>query len=341
MSDTTHENKNVRNDEIDLLDLMRRSGRTLKKWINALIKGFLISTVFLIRRALPLGLSILVGFGVSYFLKSTSASFYSSDLVLRNNLVVLDKKTSRDNSGTTSELISKINKLHTYCAENNKQALSQAISLNSEQVKNISDIGAFWIIDLGKDGVPDYVDYVGSHNIYDTVNIRMQSQFDIRVKTISNLDLNKVRDGIIKFIESDSLIQQRNRLRIKQNKNLLARLNYDIQQLDSLQKVKYFEETRNLKPGKDGQIVFMQDQKTQLFYTDIYSLYTKKQLLETDQDLYNSVVTVLNDLSVPTLRNNGTQYYGKQVIPVFFLTTLIVLIILANRKKLFDIYKKY
>jgi hypothetical protein len=85
----------------------------------------------------------------------------------------------------------------------------------------------------------------------------------------------------------------------------------------------------------------MQDQKTQLFYTDIYVLYAKKQQLETEQDLYKGVVTVLNDLSVPTARNNGTRYYGKQVIPVFFILTLIILIIHANRRKLYEIYKKY
>jgi hypothetical protein len=254
---------------------------------------------------------------------------------------LLDKKSSRDNSGTTAELISKINKLHTFCAENNQVSLSVALSLKPEQVSNITDISAYWIIDLNKDGVPDYVDYLGNHNVYDTLNIRMQNQFDVRVKTNSTLELNKVRDGIIKFIENDSLNQQRNRLRLKQNHDLLSRLNFDIQQLDSLQKVKYFEETRNIKPGKDGQIVFMQDQKTQLVYSDIYALYSRKQIIETEQDLYQGVVTLLSDFSIPSLRNNGIRYYGKHVIPIFFLTTLLILIILANRKKLYEIYKKY
>ena len=122
---------------------------------------------------------------------------------------------------------------------------------------------------------------------------------------------------------------------------MLERLTYDIQQLDSLQKVKYFEETRNMKPAAGGQIVFMQEQKTQLVYTDIYNLYTRKQLLEAERDLYKGIVTVINDFSSPTLRNNGTRYYGKQVIPIFFFTTLLVLIFLANRKKLNEVFKKY
>lgn len=334
-------NKNVRDDEIDLLDLFRRIGRTLIRWSNALVKAFLISVVFLLRRWLPLGLSIAAGIGISYFLKSTSASAYTSDLVFRNNLVLMDKVKLRDNSGTTSEIISKINKLHTYCSENNSSALSEAISMKPESVKNISDISAYWIIDDSKDGIPDYVDYNGNHSVYDTINIRMQDRLDVRVKINSAQDLNLVREGIIKFIEKDSLYQQRNRLRLRQNQELLTRLDFDILQLDSLQKVKYFEETRNMKPASGGQIVFMQEQKTQLVYTDIYNLYTRKQNLESERDLYKGIVTVLSDFSLPTKRDNGVMFYGKSIIPKFFFLTLFILILLANRYHIVEIFKKY
>jgi hypothetical protein len=334
-------NKNVRDDEIDLLDLFKRMGRTLNRWGMALGKAFLISVVYILKRWLPLGLSIVAGIGISYLLKTSSASFYTSDMVFRNNLALIDKKTLRDNSGTTSEIISKINKLHAFCSENNQVALSIALTMKPESVKNISDISAYWIIDMSKDGIPDYVDYKGNHGAYDTINIRMQDRFDIRVKINSPQDLNLVRDGIIKFIESDSLYQQRNRLRLRQNLDLLTHLNYDILQLDSLQKVKYFEETRNMKPSGGGQIVFMQEQKTQLVYGDIYALFERKQKLESEQDLYKGVVTVLSDFTFPTRRDNGAMYYGKQVIPIVFLITLLILIILSNRKRLEEVYKKY
>jgi hypothetical protein len=341
MSEITTPNKNVRDDEIDLLDLFRRMGNTLNRWAKALGRAFLISVVFLLKRWLPLGLSIAAGIGLSYLLKTTSASFYTSDLVFRNNLVLMDMKTLRDNSGTTSEIISKINKLHTFCAENNSAALSQALSMKPESVRNISDIGAYWIIDQSRDGIPDYVDYKGNHSAYDTINIRMQDRLNVRVKINSPQDLNLVRDGIVKFIENDSLYQQRNRVRLRQNQELLARLGYDIKQLDSLQKVKYFEETRNVKPATGGQIIFMQEQKTQLVYGDIYSLYAKKQQLEIDRDMYKGVVTVLSDFSLPAKRDNGAMYYGKNAIPIVFFLTLLILIILANRTKLEEIYKKY
>jgi hypothetical protein len=341
MSEFTQKNKSEKNDEIDLLDLFRRFGRQLQKLGKALKNGVLISAVFLIKNWLPLGISIIAGAALSYAFKVSSPSFYTSDLVLKNNLVQIDKKTLRDVTGTTAELITKINKLHLFCIERNTLALSQAIAMNPEMANNIDDISAYWVIDQNNDGISDYIDYKGSHNVYDTVNVRVQNSIDIRVKINSSLDLNHVRNGILKFIESDSLFQRRNHLRLRQNNELLIRYNSDIKQLDSLQKVKYFEETRNMKPANGGQIIFMQEQNTQLVYNDIYNIYTMKQKLENETDLFTSIVTILSDFSTPTKRENGAMYYGKNIIPVFFLGMLLFLILRANKKRLKDVYEKY
>lgn len=329
MTDNTTNNKNVRDDEIDLLDLFIRIGRTLSRWAYALGKAFLISIVFMLKRWLPLGLSVAVGLGVAFFFKATSDSSYTSDLVLRNNAV------------STDDMITYINRLHIFCVEQNKAALTQAISLNQDQIINIGDISAFWIIDNGRDGVPDFVDVYNKHDVYDTVNVRMTDRLNVRVKINTPQELTNVKNGIINYINSQPLFQQRNDVRIRQNKEMLARLDYDILQLDSLQKVKYFEETRSMQPKSGGQMVFLQEQKTQLIYSDIYPLYTRKQTLEADRDLYQGIVTVLSDFTIPALRDNGALFYAKKYVPMFFIITLLVLILLANRQKLTEVYNKY
>jgi hypothetical protein len=328
MSENTT-NRNVKDDEIDLLDLFRRMGRTFSRWGNLIGRGLLISFVFLIKKWLPLGISILLGIGASVLLRSTSSSSYSSDLVLRNNVT------------TTADMISYLNQLHNFSIGMNRQNLLDAISLTAKQAKDVIDINAYWIIDKGPDGNPDYVDYKNNHNVYDTINIRMQDRLDVRVRVRSIQELSVIQAGILKFIDKDSLFQQRNRIRLRQNVALLSRLNYDIMQLDSLQKIKYFEETKNRYPDKGGQMIFLQEQKTQLVYTDIYTLYEKKQALELEKDLYKGIVTVLSDFPLPSRRDNGGFFYARIVIPAFFLITLLVLIIIANIRKLEDIFNKY
>jgi hypothetical protein len=318
-----------KNDEIDLLDLFKRIGRSISRSVNAVSSAILVSIIFLIRKWLPLCISLVVGIGVSYILKSTYESLFSADMVVRNNIIA------------NADMISYISRLHSFCKEENYTTLSDALSLKPENVNNIIDINAYWIIDKGHDGIPDKVDYSNRHNVYDTIDIRMSDRFDIRVKTKSPQVLSLLKNGIMSFVKKDSLFQQRNRVRIRQNREMLKRLDYDILQLDSLQKVKYFEETRNNRPQNGGQMIFLQEQKTQLVYADIYGLYARKQTLESERDLNPDILTVLSDFNLPAKPDNGILYYGKFIIPIFFIITLVLLIILENWNKLKEVYMKY
>jgi hypothetical protein len=320
---------NRRNDEIDLLDLFRRIGRSVCSFFNLIGRAFLVSIVFLLRNWLPLAISLLAGVGVSYISKSVFPPIYRGDIVLRTNVV------------PAAEMISYINKLHVYCTEENSEMLASSLSLPSEKARDIYDIRAYWIIDRNGDGMPDFVDYHNNHSVYDTIDVRMQDRIDIRIKARMPKDLISVKSGIIRFIDNDSLFHERNRVRLQQNQELLTRLAYDIKQLDSLQKVKYFEETRNNIPKTGGQIVFLQEQKTQLVYTDIYDLYSRKQALESQKLLYKDVVTIISDLTIPFRPVTRTLYYGAVFIPACFFLTLLILIMVHNRKRLKDIYQAY
>jgi hypothetical protein len=323
------QSKNSNSDEIDLLDLFRRMGKTISRWAKALSHAFLISAVFLVKRWLPLGISFAAALGVSYLLKTTSESFYTSDMVVRNNAV------------SNADIIAYINRLHNFCIEKNTSALANSLSTDAELTNNILDVSAFWIIDKGKDGVPDEVDYGNSHNVYDTVNVRMADRFNVRVKIKAPQELSLLQNSIISFIRKEPLFQQKNELRKKQNQDLIKRLGDDISQLDTLQKIKLQQETKSRLAQSTGQIIFMQDQKTQLVYPDIYQLYSRKQFLESERDLYPEIVTVLSDFNLPAKPDNGIMFYGKLIIPTFLGVTLILLLIIANRKKLKEVYNKY
>jgi hypothetical protein len=161
----------------------------------------------------------------------------------------------------------------------------------------------------------------------------------VKVRKADNLD--RIRDGIISYVDGNALFKNTNEVRLRQNDEMLARINYDIEKLDSLQKVKYFEETRNRIPEKGGQMIFLQEQKTQLVYDNIYSLLRDKQAIEIDNKLYRDILTVVSDFYLPGKRHNGGFYYGKVMIPVLFGLMLLYLILFRNRKKLKELYKKY
>lgn len=327
MSENTS-GKNTRDDEIDLLDLFRRIGRTIGKWFSALGRAFLISIIFIIKNVVFIALSIIAGIVISYLFWKTADSYYTSDLVLRSNVRPADA------------IISHVNRLNNYIVSENTDLLAQELALSKTQANNILDIQSFWIVDVGNDDIPDYTDYSNKHDLNDTINVRMDDRFNVRVRINEPQELTNVRNGLIKYINSDPLIQKRNTLRLKQNAELLARMEIDIHELDSLQKFKFFEESKNMIP-RSGQMVFLQEQKTQLLYQDIYKLYEKKQELEMEQSLFAETVTVLSDFSMPTERDNSIFYYLKIFVSAFLGLTLLILIAVSNRRKIKDIYNKY
>ncbi len=316
-------------DEIDLIDIFSRLGRSVVKGFKALWDGFLYTFFFLIRNMIWLGIGLFIGVAASYLIKLSAEKFYSSDIILRSNTI------------SNADIISYINKLHTFCVEKNYAELASSLSVPQEEVKNIKDIQAFWFIDLGSDEIPDYVDFRGKYNVLDTVNIRMSDRFLIRVKTSVPQNLSKIREGIFSYIGKNQFFSEQNELRLKQADALLARIDYEVEQLDSLQKVKYFEESRRLIPKEGGQMIFLQDFQTQLLHEDINQLITRRQELERIRTIYPELITLLSDFTPPIKPKNGTLYYGKYLIPLFFVISIILIILIRNRARLAEAYRKY
>ena len=82
------------------------------------------------------------------------------------------------------------------------------------------------------------------YNMSDTVNKRMWDRFVVRARLTVPQEFPLLSDKILEYARQNPLFQQKNQVRLAQNKEIQVRLIYDIDQLDSLQKIKYFEETR-------------------------------------------------------------------------------------------------
>jgi hypothetical protein len=323
------ENNDTSNNEIDLLDLTRKIGYGIKVLFQKAGTGILIAIVFLLRNWVYLFLSVILGVGASYLLKYTTKRFYTSEMILSSN------------SLPASDLVGFVNKLHTFSKENNSAAIANSLTIDMNKAKNIKDIQAFWMIDRGKDGIADEIDFTNSHNLSDTLNIRMQSRFAVQVKISVPQELIELRDGLIRYIENNQLFLDQNKMRLSQLDEMMERISYDIIQLDSLQKIKYYEEAKRTAPEKGGQMIFLQEQKTQLIYDNIQKLYTERQNLEKQKEIFSGVVTLLSDFTSPAKPKNGALYYGKGLIPLFFGLCIIILIGLKNKKKISEVYHKY
>ncbi|MCU0455724.1 MAG: hypothetical protein MUE74_05420 [Bacteroidales bacterium] len=316
-------------DEIDLLDLFKRMGRTISKWLDSAGRAFTATLVFLIRNIFLLALSVALGIGLSYLMKWVSKPFYVSEITLRSNAV------------PNSEMIEHFNKLNKLLEEKDFTQVNNALSFTAGEDPGLIDLEAFWVIDRNNDSIPDLVDYHKRQNVYDTIDVRMQDRFVVRVRFRDKNALPGIRNGIFTYADNNRVFQEKNAVRLRQYDEMLVRLNYDIRQLDSLQKVKYFEETRNRIPENGGQMIFLQEQRTQLVYDNIHSLFREKQTIEMEKSLYSGVLTLISDFYTPGKRFNGGFYYGIYIIPAALTLMLAYLIMIRNRKKIREVFRKY
>jgi hypothetical protein len=316
-------------DDIDLLDLFVRIKRTIGRWFNAFGRGFLISVAFILRNFLTLAFAAIFGLCLSFGLKWATKPLYVSDIILRSNAV------------PNSDMIEYFSKLTQVLREKNYAGIAASLSISPEKASRIENIKPYWVVDKNRDNIQDYVDYRHIFNVYDTLDQRMQDRFVVEVLVRDPSALPEISKGFLSYARKNEAFRLKNDFRLKKNEELLTRLTYDIKQLDSLQKVKYFEETRNKVPEKGGQMVFLQDQKTQLVYEDIYNLYQRKQSIEQENELYTDLLTVLSDFTIPVKRHNGGLYFGIIAIPASVLITLIALVLISNRKRLKEFYRKY
>jgi len=314
-------------DEIDLLELFRKTGNKFKDFIIWLWELFLRITVFFIRKSPYLITFIILGFLVALFKFKTSDRFYLSDMILRSNSV------------SNADMIAHINKLHFYGEEDNKQALAQSLNLDSAEVENLVDIEAFWIIDRNRDGIPDMIDDENKYD-EDTSVTHMSSRFDVRVKTLHPQSLDKVRDGILHHINTNQFFEKINRIRLIQLRERIAKTETELSELDSLQNYKYFEERQKGK-FSEGQMVFLNEQETKLFHESVFELYQSKQDLDMELDIYSEIVTVLDDFTPPAQPENSYLHIAKTWVILFFVLGLIFMVVLSFRKELTSVYKKY
>ena len=66
----------------------------------------------------------------------------------------------------------------------------------------------------------------------------------------------------------------------------------------------------------------------------MFRLLRIKQEYETDLNIYNDVVTIMEGFSIPVQPDNGTIKYAKSVIWIYLGLALVLAVIITFRKKI-------
>ena len=330
--ENTQLQQNRPNDEIDLLELFSRMGKSIsnaiKSFFTLIWKVLLFFISFSFRNVIQL--SIILGFGiaVSVAIFFSSSRFYSSDMIASSNAL------------RNEDMISIINNLNELCRTGNKEGLAQNLNISLENAEMIKSIKAYWGYDTNLDGVVDYIDYDDKYvATKDTTIRRIPNRLFVRAEVFNEGIFNLMKAGLYRYIESNPYVIQVNETRKRQLQDMITQTELEIRKLDSLQNFEYFEKDRIVPQVGANQMVLFTEKERILYHREIFNLLTEKQDLERRLTVHADPVTVIQDFTPLSRVENSLLSYVKKIAPLILIAGFILHVIWRYKKDIIETIK--
>jgi len=305
--------KKTTNEEIDLFDLMQKTGNSIRKIFNYILNLTYKILLFFIRRYVLIGIItiIFIAFGVVRY-KTTTRLYSSSMEAISNAMPSID-------------MINYINNISTLFENEDKEGVQNLLGLSKEEMDEIISLKAYKVLDYNKDGVKDKVDFEEDFLPSDTL-VSMSKLVVRIIKNTPNRDQD-YQEKLIDYINKNKYITNINSIRRKQLKELVIKYGTEIDILDSLQKKEYFTKKEKIST-QAGQLLIMNEKDIPLYHDKIISMYKEKQNIEKTLELQLYPLTIIQDLSGSSKIENDIMSYLKLYgILGFFLSVILAIII--------------
>ncbi len=318
--------QNNNNQEIDLWDVFKKLGAWIRQTVEWFYDVFLFAFVFLIRKSLWLVGFIILGCVLAFFMHKTMKPYYNSNMQLRANVM--------DNAFF-------VNMINDLSGARDLDALTQKLNLpDTSMAKDILSITACFGVDLNKDGIVDMVDITNKYIRGDSAKASqvVPGYFYINASVYSDKVLPYIKKGIMNIIENNVYVKRYNDDRFVRVNEAVATLTTQINLLDSLQKVDYFDRERrqSIKAGA-GPLMVLSEKDQKLYHADILTLTEQRRALESSLILDPNPVTLVKDFSEMQSPVKSFVSYAKPIVSTVLLAGLAFLIIWDNRKKIFQL----
>lgn len=297
--------------EIDLIDLIGRACRWTGNLIEKVFKTVLYFFVrnrywYLLLLAIIVVITI-IGHKISY-------KVYTCNMIV---------ETLRIDASDVINLINKWN--------------------NNNNNNNINAIRGYYMLDFNKDNIADKIERYNANAVTDTsiLNKRMKNRFVVEAVLYNATDkkvLDEVKTSLFNYINNDPWVINRNKIIIGEQKDMIARIDKEIAQLDSLKNTEYFKNNKQYKLDKNGGLMMVSEKDKHLYHNDIISLLSRKQSIE--RDLYDEPFKVIQDFSEPSQEDNNMSAIAKKASIYILLIGTILILIIDNRKNIKPLIEK-
>ncbi len=303
--------------EIDLIELFSNIGNWIGDKITWLLNIAERIFYFFLRNTLWFALFIITGAAIGYFSHKVAKLYYHSEMIGYSHTI------------SNIEVIQSLNNWN-YGAE-----------FTDEDREKIKAIGATYVLDINKDGRWDMVEDLETLNSLDTniMKQRLYGNFCIQIEVFDTVMIPKIKTKVIDYLSNNKRVIERNEIRLRQQEQMIPKLQKEIVDLDKLKSIEYFEKNRPTT-AKLGQMLLIGEKETKLYHKDVLALFKQKQAIEKDLFLNKDPFEIILDFSVPATEENNITLLITKYIKISLILGFLIILFFDQRKFIFKQIKR-
>lgn len=295
--------------EIDLIELFSNIGNWIGKQLRWILNILLSIFYFFLRNAIWFSLFIIIGVAFGFYFHKITKLFYHSDMVGYSHTI------------SNSEVIQGINNWN------------YRTSFSEEDNLKIKSIKASYMLDLNDDNKWDIIEDVEENIVTDTniIKQRVSRFFSVEIEVYDTAMIPPVKKALFSYFYNNQRVVDLNNIRIKLKKEMLPKLQKEIDDLNRLKEVEYFENNK-ATTAKLGEMIVVGESKTQLYHEQILELTDKMQIIERDLAIYKDPFEIIIPFSVPSEEDNNSTNIMISFVKLFFIIGFFVILFFDKRK---------
>lgn len=188
-----------------------------------------------------------------------------------------------------------------------EMALKERLGLSDEQAKGLMLVRSYYVIDCLNDSTPDKIDKSGNHNMSDTLNVISNRYIALAVRTKNLTNLADVENAMVSYLNNNPVLHAKYETHRKVLEEQLGICDNQLQYLDSLSKVFYFNFPQGLQVEANAwsSSMVMGKRSIETLHEDILELTQQRMKIAEELATCVAPVVMINHIApAPRAVNN-------------------------------------
>ncbi len=169
------------------------------------------------------------------------------------------------------------------------KSLAALFETDSSVLKSFVKIEGYFLIDVNRDFIGDYVDYKNVTKLTDTTKRRIPNKMVLKVWSYKPSFIAEFNTLFKNYINKNEFVEHQNIIRISNLDSSIRNTKNEIFKLDKYQQKEYFEYRGSPQKGNQENIYLQEQSNNNLFHKELIILVERNNQLNSQKSMLNTV----------------------------------------------------